>query len=254
MRLFVSTFVLAVTTVLAASAHADELVVLAAAATKQALAPVPDQLLKSTGDHVRFVFGTAGAMHDKALAGSPFDIVIVPPAPLADLIERGAVVAGSREDLGVVRLAAAVRSGTPVPDISSVDALKTALLHAASIGIADPATGATSGIYLAKLMEKIGIEDAVGPKLKRYPDGSAAMEAVARGEIALGLGQKSEITPVQGVQLIGILPEAVQLSTIYSAGLASQAANKKPAHDLLMLLESPEAQASFARNGFDPPR
>lgn len=253
MKPFTSTLALALTAVLGAAAHADEIIVLAAAATKEALAPVPGWLLKSTGDHVQFVFGTAGAMHDKALAGPPFDIIIVPPAPLADLIKQGAVVAGSREDLGVVRLAAAVRSGAPVPDIASVDALKTSLLQAASIGIADPATGATSGIYLANLMQNLGVAAAVASKLKLYPDGSAAMEAVARGEIALGLGQKSEITPVSGIEL-ALLPESVQLSTVYAAGLASRAADKKSARDLLGFLSSPEAQTSFARNGFDPPR
>ena len=233
------------------AASADDLDVLAASAVKKAVEGVPAQVETATGDHVRFTFGTAGGIHDKAAAGTDFDIVILPPAPLDDLSRRGLVVPGSRRDLGTVRLAAAVRSGAVHPALENVAELKDTLLAAPSIGLADPATGATTGIYLAKLFQQLGMADALRSKVKVYADGLNAMAAVARGEVAIGLGQMSEITPVQGVELVGPLPETVQLKTIYAAGLGSKVGDKPSARKLLDLLTSPAMAAAFRANGFD---
>ena len=251
MSRFTRTLAFAGLALFSAAAHADDLVILSAAAAKKALDPLPRSFQLSTGNQVRFEFGTAGTIHDKVVSGTLFDIVILPPAPLADLVKRGAVVGGMREDLGTVLLAAAIRSGATAPDISSLDALRATLVNAQSIGIADPGTGATSGIYLANLIRKLGIADVVKSKMKVFPDGSAAMEAVARGEVAIGLGQKSEITPIAGVKLIGLLPQSVQLRTVYAAGLATQADNKPSARQLFDSLVSPKSKASFRENGFD---
>jgi molybdate transport system substrate-binding protein len=121
-----------------------DLVVLSAAATKTAVAGVPALVEATSGDHVRFVFGTAGAIRDLATAGDPFDVIIAPPPVLADLIANGLVVAGSRKPLGIVRLGAAFSKPGPRPAIDTPEALKSALLEARSVGMADPAKGATS--------------------------------------------------------------------------------------------------------------
>ena len=231
--------------------RAENLVVLSAAAAKISLEDISKQYQRMSGNGITFSFGTAGEMSAKAQSGVPFDIIIVPPAPLADLTNKGIVADGSREDLGIVRLAAAVRAGAAVPDMSTEEKLKDALLNASSIGMADPGSGATSGIYLMKLMGTLGIGDAVHSKLKLFPDGQAAMEAVERGEVALGLGQKSEITPVAGVSLIGDLPQAVQLNTVYSAGLSANSFKKRSAQDLFKFMVGAEARTSFLANGFD---
>jgi molybdate transport system substrate-binding protein len=233
------------------TARADELVVLSAAAVKTVMADVPARFEAATGTKVRFVFGTAGVMHDQAVAGGPFDLAIIPPAPLADLVKRGLVNEAGRHDLGTVRLGAAVRTGTPVPKIDTEAAFTATLLAAPSIGMADPATGATSGIYLAKLMERLGVADAVKPKLHFYPEGQTAMEAGARGEVALGLGQISEITPVAGMTLIGPIPDSLQLRTIYAAGLASKSSSPDKAAALMQMLAGPDLVVVFQRNGFD---
>lgn len=235
---------------LAPMAHADELVVLSAAAVKTVMAEVPAKFEAATGTKVRFVFGTAGVVRDAAVGG-PFDLVIIPPALLADLVKRGLVLEASRRDLGTVRLGAAVKTGTTPPAIDTEAAFKAALLAAPSIGMADPATGATSGIYLAKLMERLGVADAVKPKLRLYPEGQTAMEAGARGEVALGLGQISEITPVAGMTLIGPLPESLQLRTIYAAGLAVKSSSPAKAAALMQMLAGSELAAVFHSSGFD---
>ncbi len=235
----------------ATPSHAADLVVLSAAAMKTAVLALPAGFTAATGDHIRFIFGTAGFIRDKAVGGEAFDLVIVPPAPLADLVKRGLVVDGSQRKLGLVRLGAAVRTGTPHPAIDTPDAFKAAVRSASSVGLADPATGATSGIYLVKMLEQLGLMDEVRPKLKYYPEGQTAMEAAARGEVGFGLGQISEIMPVAGVDLLGPIPESLQLQTIYAAGLAVHSAAPEQAARLLEYLQGTQAAASFKAQGFE---
>ena len=237
--------------VAAPPSHAADLVVLSAAAMKTAVLALSDGFTAATGDHVRFTFGTAGFIRDKAAAGEAFDVVIVPPAPLADLVRRGLVIDGSLRNLALVRLGAAVRSGAPHPAIDTPDAFKAAIRAATSVGLADPATGATSGIYLVKMLEQLGLLDEVRPKLKLYPEGQTAMEAAARGEIGFGLGQISEIMPVSGVELLGPIPESLRLKTIYAAGLAKHSATPEHAARLLDYLQGKQALASFKAQGFE---
>ncbi|MBI1776376.1 MAG: molybdate ABC transporter substrate-binding protein [Proteobacteria bacterium] len=253
MRSFVLAGVATLTIAITEPGQAADLVVLSAAAVRSAVAEVPSSFEKATGNHVRFVFGTAGAMRDKVISGEPVDIVIVPPSQLDDLMKRGLVADGSRTDLGVVRLGVAVRSGAKRPSIATAADFKQTLLDAPSLGMADAASGATTGIYFAKLLQQIGIADALKNKLKLYPDGAGAMEAVARGEIVLGAGQISEIMPVKGVDLAGPLPDELQLRTIYTAGLAAKSTSPEAARALLRLLRSAEMAPAFKASGFDPP-
>lgn len=232
-------------------AHAADLVVLSAAAMKGALENLPEQYLAATGDHVRLIYGTAGQVRDRAASGQSFDLVIVPPEPLARLIERHLVREGSQRDLVRVRLGLAVKAGTAMPGIADDQAFTKVLVDAPSIGMANPATGATSGIYLAKLIDRLGIGGTVGSKVKYYPEGQTAMEAMARGEVSIGLGQISEIKPVKGVILVGPIPEDLQLVTTYSVGVGANSASPEGAKKLLSYLTGPAVQASLQANGFD---
>jgi molybdate transport system substrate-binding protein len=117
--------------------------------------------------------------------------------------------------------------------------------------MADPATGATSGIYLAKLIDRLGIGSVVGPKVKYYPEGQTAMEAMARGEVSIGLGQTSEIKPVHGVELVGPIPEDLQLVTTYAAGISAKSEHPDAAKRLVSWLTAPAVQTSLKANGFD---
>jgi len=242
---------LAIALVMTQSAHAADLVVLSSAAMKGALADLPQRYLAATGDHVSVVYGTAGQVRDRALSGQAFDVVIVPPEPLAGLIGRHLVQQGSQLDVARVRLGVAVKAGAPLPGISDDQAFKKVLLDAPSIGMADPATGATSGIYLAKLIDRLGIGSVVGPKVKYYPEGQTAMEGMARGEVSIGLGQTSEIKPVHGVELVGPIPEDLQLVTTYAAGISAKSEHPDAAKRLASWLTEPAVQTSLKANGFD---
>jgi molybdate transport system substrate-binding protein len=232
---------------------AADLVVWSSAALRSSMADVPARFEKATGNHVRFSFGTTGAVRDKVVAGEPFDVVILPPLQLDEFTKSGLVVAGGRVDLGLVRLGAAVKAGAKRPAIATTQEFKQALLDASSLAITDPALGGISGVYLTKLMQQFGIADAIKGKLKLYPDGTKSTEAAARGEVALALGLISEIKPVPGVDLVGALPEEVQLKIVYTAGLASKSSAPDAAKALIAFLASGEMTPVYAANGFDRP-
>ena len=232
-------------------ARAADLVVFSAAAMKGALENLPEQYLAASGDHVHLVYGTAGQVRERVVSGQAFDLVILPPKPLADLAARHLVSEDSEKNIARVRLGLAVKTGAAIPGIADDQAFAKVLLDARSIGMADPATGATSGVYLAKLIDRLGLGDKVGPKLKYYPEGQTAMEAMARDEVSVGLGQISEIMPVHGVTLVGPIPEDLQLKTTYAAGISATSASADAARKLLSYLGGPAVQASLKANGFD---
>jgi molybdate transport system substrate-binding protein len=234
----------------AQDARADEVKLISAAAVKGAMADLPALAASRQGNIVRFDFGTAGGVRDLAIADPTFDIAIVPPAMQAELARRGLIVDASATPLGTVNLGLSVASDKPAPSLTSVDDLRRALMDASSIGMADPAKGATSGIFLDKLMETLGIKDAVKSKLKLFPDGQAAMEAAARHEVALAVGQTSEAMPVPGLNPAVLLPDAAQLKTTYVATLSSHAAHPDAARQLLTLLGSPDMADKLRKAGF----
>lgn len=235
-------------------ARAADLVVISAAAVRSATAELPARVKGAAGDEVRFIFGTAGGTFDRAVSGQPFDLVIAPPKQMAELAQLGLIVAGRGGPLGTVRLGVALKRGAAArPALASAEDFKNALLAAPSIGLADPSTGATTGIYFAKLLKELGVAEALQAKIKLYKDGNDAMEAVARGEVAIAAGQISEIKPVAGVELVGPLPEALQLKTVYAVGLSAKSAAPEAAAKLLEALVDPTSKAAFQANGFDTP-
>ncbi len=231
--------------------HADQLLVLSAAAVKTSVTKVPELFAGLGEDRVQFQFGTAGAMRDKAIQGDLFDVIIVPPVAMAELVKRNLVDASSQQPLGTVRLGAAVAQGHPPVDLSDLAALKRALVAAQSVGIADPARGATTGIYLAKLFANLGLVEEMKTKLKVYAEGQDAMEAVARHDIEIAMGQVSEASSVAALEPLVPLPEAAQLKTVYVAAIAQHAPHPMAARRLMDLLVSPTVQQSFKKNGFE---
>jgi molybdate transport system substrate-binding protein len=117
----------------------------------------------------------------------------------------------------------------------------------------DPADGSTSSTYLVKLMNELGIADAMRPKIKLFPDGTKALEAIAKGEIALTVAPITSIRVVGGVNLIGPLPEELQLKTVYAAALATKAAGSAAANSLMTTLFSSEVATVLSQKGIDRP-
>jgi molybdate transport system substrate-binding protein len=233
----------------AISAEAAEIKVLSAGAVRAIITELVPAFEKETGHKVALEFGTVGVTR-KRLAAGPADVVIMTDVAIEDASREGAVVAGSPAAIARTGMGVGVREGAPTPDVSTPEAFKRALLAVSSITYVDPAQGATSGIYFAELLQKLGIADAVKPKTTLVPGGYPA-ELVAKGEVEMVVHQISEIVPVKGVTLVGPLPRPVQKVTTYSAGVATKATAPEAARAFVTFLTSPAVKAKFAAAGLD---
>lgn len=220
--------------------------------TAGAFRPVLDALLPAfesrSGNQVKVETDTAGGVAARIARGDPFDIAVLTPATAHDLERDGRIILAT--PVASVGIGVAVRSGAPRPDISSVAAFKAALLAAPSVAMVDPASGGSSGVYLAKLFEQLGIAADMQRKLVLTQGGLPA-ERVADGKATLALGQASELLAVRRVTLVGPIPAELQSRTVYVAGLNPKAGDAPLI--LLAALAGPETQAILAQNGMGPP-
>jgi molybdate transport system substrate-binding protein len=232
-------------------AAAAEIKVLTAGAFKQVLLVLVPDFEKQTGHKVILENDTVGALTKRIEGGEAFDLAVLTPAAVNDLSTKGKFVAGSRTNLGRVGVGVVVKEGAPKPDISSVDAFTKTLLAAKSVAYIDPAAGGSSGIYVAGLLDKLGIAADVKPKAKLIPGGAVA-EHIARGEAEIGIHQISEILPVKGITLIGPLPADIQNYTVYAAGLGANGKESEAAKALLKTLSGPGAADVLKSKGMEP--
>jgi molybdate transport system substrate-binding protein len=208
---------------------------------------------KTSGRKVQTAYGASmGAASDsipsRLARGEPADIVILARPALDALVKEGKVMSGSQVDLVRSSIGFAVRAGAPKPDISTVDALKRALLAAPSIAYSASASGT---YYETELLKKLGIEDQVKPKSKRILSERVGT-VVARGDAALGLQQVSELLPIEGIDYIGPLPAEVQRVTVFSAGVATASKQPDAARQLIRYLNAPAAAPTIAKTGLEP--
>lgn len=231
-------------------ARSAELTVLTAGAFKSVAVDLIPKFEASTGDKVILRNDTVGALVRRINAGETFDVVLMSPAGLGELADK--VVAGSVVKLARVEIGVGVKTGSPAPDIRSATAFKTAMLDARAVACIDPASGGSSGIYLARLFGTLGIADAMAPKLVLMKGGLAA-EAVVDGRADLVVQQISEIVAVNGVTLVGPLPAEIQNATIYAGAIAAGSATPDHARALLDLLAGPAARPVLLAKGMTPP-
>ena len=143
----------------------------------------------------------------------------------------------------------AVRKGAPKPDITTVEAFKSALLNAKSVAYVEQ--GGT-GIYLKALLARLGIADALKEKLKLLPPENPAAYAVANGEAEIGMTQIAEILPYTGAELVGPFPKEIQLTTSFAAAVGTNAQQSEAANALIKFLTAPSAAPVFKAKGLDP--
>jgi molybdate transport system substrate-binding protein len=234
-------------------AQAAELKALITTAMKAAIDELAPQFERATAHTLRVTYGPSGALAKRIADGETADLVVIADG-VDDLAKQGKVIADSRIDVARVRIGVAVRKGAPKPDVGTVEAFKRALRAAKSIAYVDPAAGGASGIYLAKMMERIGILTEVNAKARLARGGTEDMVSaiVARGEAEIGLQQISEIMSVPGVELVAPLPDELQTVTIYTAGIPTNTQEAEAARTLAKFLTAPTAAAVYKTKGLDP--
>jgi molybdate transport system substrate-binding protein len=234
----------------AVDARAAELKVMSTVA----LTPALDELapkFEAGGHHLSIVYGTIASLKKKIDDGETADVLILSRPVLNDLQVQRKIAKDSIADIGTSYVAVGVRAGAPLPDISTPDKLKAALLATKSISYADPAKGGASGIHIAKVIDRLGITDQMKPKTILVPNAQAG-ELVARGEAEMGVAQASEIAAVPGAQVVGPLPGEFNSKITFSAGLGSTSENPAAAQSLIKLLTGPSGTAVLKSKGMDP--
>jgi len=178
-------------------------------------------------------------------AGEAFDIVVLAGDVIDQLIAEGRLLAGSRADIADAAVAVAVRAGAARPDISSADAVKAAVLAARNVGYS---TG-PSGTYLAKLFAQWGIADALQGRVTVAPPGVPVGSLVATGEIELGFQQLSELIALDGIDVVGTLPAAIEITTTFAGGIAQASTQPEAARQLLDFMAAPDVAEVKRRHG-----
>ena len=232
----------------APAAQAADLIVWSGNGPKAAVVALCKQFEQATGHKVAVHFEVNPEVQRKLEGGEAFDIVVGNPPTIDGLIKAGKAVAGTKVDFGRSGLAVAVRSGTPKPDVSSVDAFKRALL--ASKAVAFPGEGA-SGRYFVSVVERLGLAEAMKSRLKPMPAGDSA-EVVARGEADMVVVVATRLIDVPGIDIIGPIPADVQTWIGFAAGLSAATKQPEAAKALIAFMSAPSAAATLRAKGVDP--
>ncbi len=225
---------------------ATEIKVLSTIAAREAYLELLPEFERASGQRVTTTWaGTVDVMKRMAAGGEVHDMVIISSDELDTLIKQGKIAAGTRVDLANSGIGVAVRAGAPRPDISSAEALKRTLQAAKTVGY----TSGPSGIYMAGLIERLGITAEVKPKHRSVPSGGTIGTIVASGDCEIGFQQVSELVHIKGIDFVGPLPPDVQRVTVFSAGIQAGAGNPAGAKALAAFLITPAAAAVMEKHG-----
>jgi molybdate transport system substrate-binding protein len=232
-------------------AVAAEIHVMSGGAPKEVLTELVPEFEKQTGHKVRITYIVISAMQQKLAAGEKPDMVLMPAPALEAQAKAGVMRDQPRPNLGIVSVGLVVREGAAKPDIATLDAFKRAMLAAKSAVHANPAA-TPSGAHLAKVWERLGIADAMKPKLAFSNALDGGVAAIAKGEAEIGLYPLSEVISEKGVTSVGLIPPEVQLNTIYAAGVLAANASPEPAIALVKFLADPAHAKVWKHAGFEP--
>lgn len=231
------------------SLNVKEISVISGGAIEPGLKSAAAAFEKLTGYKINVTFNTAPQIRKLIAAGSSFDVVVAPPALIAELIEAGKVEAGGLS-VGQVGSGVAVRPGAMVPEITAADDIKKAVLEAESIVF----NYASTGIYFENLLKNMGVWEKVEPKTTRYATGAEVMKHVLRGkgrEVAFGPITEILLEKENGLVFVGPLPPDVQNFTSYTAVPMKATTQQKEAQALVRFLGGPEGKPLFVAAGIE---
>jgi molybdate transport system substrate-binding protein len=226
--------------------------ILGAGPVKRGVTKLAAEFEKRSGHKVNVEFTGAPAVSERVLAGEAIDVAVVPQSAMDEFEKQGKVVAGTRGLMGRSRMGVAIRKGAAAPDISSTEAFKRAMLEAEAIAV----NVASSGVYMVKLLEKLGLGEATKDRVLKLGDTVKVMEHVAGSQArVIGAGQLAEISELVdkgvAIALVAPLPDAIQNVTAYNAAVTAASREQAAAGELARFLAAPEAKAVFAATGID---
>jgi molybdate transport system substrate-binding protein len=231
--------------------RAETIKVLTTGAFREVVVALVPKFQAATGVTVQVDEGTAGALTKRVDGGEGFDVLVLTSAALKRYAERGVVATASATPLAKVGIGVAVRAGTPAPAIRTVEQFKQALLDARAIAYVDPASGGSSGVYLATLFDRLGIAEQMRAKAV-LANGGLVAPRLLTGEADIAIHQISEILVVPNVTLVGPLPAEIQNYTEYAGGIAAGSSQARAAQAFLDLLASPQAGDTMRIKGMLP--
>jgi molybdate transport system substrate-binding protein len=228
---------------------AGEVKVLSSIATKEAYLVLVPQFERASGQKVTTTWAGTVEIMKRIPAGEVHDLIIVSSTELDELIKQGKIAAGSRLDIAKSGIGVAVRAGAPKPDVGSAEALKKTLLAAKTVGY----TSGPSGVYMAGLVERMGIAAEVKAKFRSVPSGGTIGTIVAAGDCEIGFQQVSELVHIKGIDYVGPLPKDIQRITVFSTGVHTNATNPDGAKALARFLAAPAADGTIKAAGLERP-
>ena len=236
---------------LAAPCEAAELKVISAGAVRTVVGSMIDEYSKQSGIKFHFTTGPTGLLRNTIASGAPADLIIASGPLMTELEKTGKIMPGSRVDLGRIGLGVVIRDGAAAPDVSTPDALKQTLIKAQSIAHTDPKLGGTSVIHLMKIANDLGIADIIEKKGVNSTGGNDAVAKVAKGEAEIAIVLVSEIH-TKGGKLAAMLPEPLQLWTIYAAAIPTSSSDPAHARAFIDALTGPALRPRWAAAGWEP--
>ena len=233
-------------------AFAAEIKVYSTIGVQAALEELAPKFEKATGHKLTITWGTAALLVNRVQAGESADLYVLVKQSHDTLVKENKATARPDALFASSGMAMVVKKGAPKPDISTPEAFKQTLLKAKSIAYSNPASGGASGVYLAKLLERMGIAEEMKAKTKFPPPSGNAANLVVSGEAELAVQQEPEVMAVSGVDMVGPLPADLNNITLYTAGTGTGSQQKEAANALIKFLHTPEAAAVFKARGLTP--
>lgn len=208
---------------------------------------------RDTGIHIVAEHGpsmgdTPQAIPNRLARHEDADVVILARSGLDKLAEQGSIAPGTSVDLGLSKIAMAVKTGAPAPDIATPEALRATLVNAKSVAWSDSA----SGVYIqSTMLDRLGVTDQVRPKGRMIP-ATPVGRVVAEGKAEIGFQQLSELKAVKGIRIVGLIPDSLQKVTPFSAGIVAWSPHQAEARALIAYLASPKAYSIIRDSGLEP--
>jgi len=238
--------------VISMSASAAEIHVMSGGAPKEVFALLTPKFEQATGNTVKFSYAVITAIREKLAAGETADVLVLPVPVLDALAKDGKVRGDARGTFGTVGISVVVKEGAPKPDISTKQKFKAAMLAAKSVVHATP--GQTpSGNHMAKVIEQLGIGDAMAEKVIHKPALAGGVQLVVSGEAEMGIYPASEVAGVKGISIVGPLPAGIDLTIVYGGAAMSGGAAPDAAAAFVKFMAAPENRSVWKEAGFDPP-